>query len=342
MTTRPFQLFTVTMGLLIATANVGFALTAPPDKGKERLLTLFVDVVSPVLDSVVRVQSDGKDAYLGTIVSENGYILTKGSELRGELSCVLRDGTSYDAKRVGYHKPSDLVLLKIDTDSLKPISFAKEDIGIVGNWVAVPGIKSSEPIAVGVVSAPARKLYGEQALIMNVNKGYLGISNLMNAEDEGVIIKDVRPDTAASRAGIKVNDIISEVAGQTIRDREALFEVLDGFKPNETITVRVKRGANELSLKVKLGELAEFDRGAFQNNMGGALSGRRTGFPAVIQHDTILKPTDCGGPLVDLEGHVLGINIARAGRVESWTIPGSVVKPILKDLIAGKYSNIIK
>ena len=341
MTTRPFQLFTITMGLLIASANVGFALTAPPDTGKVKLLTLFVDVVSPVLDSVVRIQSDGKDAYLGTIVSENGYILTKGSELRGDLSCVLRDGTSYDAKRVGYHKPSDLVLLKIDTDSLKPISFAKEDIGIVGNWVAVPGIKSSEPIAVGVVSAPARKLYGEQAIIENVNKGYLGIQ-MADTEDDGVKITKVMPDTAAFKAGMKANDIISEVAGKSVRDRDSLMEMLENYKPSESITVRVKRGSDELSLKVQLGTRTDFDRGAFQNSMGGALSGRRTGFPAVIQHDTILKPTDCGGPLVDLEGHVLGINIARAGRVESWTIPGSVVKPILKDLMAGKYSNIIK
>ena len=63
---------------------------------------------------------------------------------------------------------------------------------------------------------------------------------------------------------------------------------------------------------------------------------RRTGFPAIIQHDMVLKPIDCGGPLVDLDGNVLGINIARAGRVESWALPPDIVKPIIKDMKEGK------
>ena len=49
-----------------------------------------------------------------------------------------------------------------------------------------------------------------------------------------------------------------------------------------------------------------------------------------------------GGPLVDLDGRVLGLNIARAGRVETWALPGDVIQPIMADLKAGKYSPINK
>jgi serine protease Do len=56
----------------------------------------------------------------------------------------------------------------------------------------------------------------------------------------------------------------------------------------------------------------------------------------------VIRPSDCGGPLVDLDGKVLGINIARAGRVETWALPGDVIQPILKDLKAGKHSPIKK
>ena len=42
------------------------------------------------------------------------------------------------------------------------------------------------------------------------------------------------------------------------------------------------------------------------------------------------------GPLVDLEGHVLGINIARAGRTESYAIPSEAVRPLLEKLKAPK------
>jgi S1-C subfamily serine protease len=40
---------------------------------------------------------------------------------------------------------------------------------------------------------------------------------------------------------------------------------------------------------------------------------------------------------VDLDGNVLGINIARAGRVETWALPPDVVKPLIADLKAGKF-----
>src|SRR5207244_2687877 len=45
---------------------------------------------------------------------------------------------------------------------------------------------------------------------------------------------------------------------------------------------------------------------------------------------------DCGGPIVDLNGRVIGINICRAGRTESWAVPGEVVLPLLADLMSGK------
>ena len=61
------------------------------------------------------------------------------------------------------------------------------------------------------------------------------------------------------------------------------------------------------------------------------LSGRRSGFPA-LQHDTVLHPDQCGGPLVNLDGKVVGINIARASRVASYAIPADVVVPLIQEL----------
>jgi serine protease Do len=330
--------------LLLAVCGLFAAATAAPaqsfsDRGKKKLPKLFAEATSSAAASTVRIECDGKDVALGTIVSADGYILTKGSELRGPITCVLRDGSAYDAKQVGYHKPSDLALVKIDADGLRPVKFADRKAAIVGNWVAATGTES-EPIAVGVVSAAARKLYGEQSLIENANKGYLGIGLESNEEDEGAVIREVMPGAAAAKAKLKKGDVICELSGKAIKNRDALIALLENYRPGETITVRVRRGEEELSLKVKLGSKSDFDRGSFQNAMGGALSGRRTGFPAIIQHDTVIRPTDCGGPLVDLSGHVLGVNIARAGRVETWTIPGDVIAPILKDLKAGKYSLI--
>jgi serine protease Do len=75
-----------------------------------------------------------------------------------------------------------------------------------------------------------------------------------------------------------------------------------------------------------------------QNQMGSELSEKRSGFPTYFQTDTVIKPRDCGGPVCDLEGHVIGINIARVGRVESFSIPSPSLTALLPDLKSGKFS----
>ena len=73
-------------------------------------------------------------------------------------------------------------------------------------------------------------------------------------------------------------------------------------------------------------------RSELMNEMGGPLSARASGFPDVFQHDSVIRPTDCGSPVVDLDGKVIGINIARAGRTETFAIPADVVKNVFEQL----------
>ena len=58
--------------------------------------------------------------------------------------------------------------------------------------------------------------------------------------------------------------------------------------------------------------------------------------PVVLQHDTVLRPNQCGGPVVNLDGQAVGVNIARAGRVASYALPASVVLPLLEELKSGR------
>lgn len=325
-------------------ATLAFVVAASPtlaaDRGKERLGKLFAEPVSKVAQSVVRIKADYQFAALGTVVSEDGLILTKGSELRGELTAMLPDGTAYDLEYVAYHRPTDLALLKIKGDrlGLKPVKFAEKSAVEVGHWVAAPNHRG-EAVSVGVVSSGSRKLYLAEAMIVNENKGFLGIGLDDPNDGEGVLVTRLLPKSAAADAGLAENDVICEVSGRPISDRTKLVEMLDLYRPGDTVTLRVRRGGDELSFRVKLGKQTEngFDRTKMQNSMGNTLSGRRTGFPAVIQHDTFLRPSDCGGPLINLDGKVLGLNIARAGRVESWALPGDVVKNAIEEMESGDH-----
>lgn len=68
--------------------------------------------------------------------------------------------------------------------------------------------------------------------------------------------------------------------------------------------------------------------------LGAVPSGRLTGFPVVIQHDSPLYPEQCGGPLLNLDGEAIGVNIARFGRVESFALPADEVEGVIAKLKA--------
>lgn len=336
------RLLLILTAIFLASTTTLHAQVSRSDRGKRLLPKLFSELLSNINPSTVRIQVDGKDAAMGVIVSPEGHILTKGSEIRGEFTVKLHDGTAYDGKLIGYHEPSDLGLVKIDGFDLKTIQFSDGDLDIPGNWVAAVDI-NSEPLAVGVISAKARKLFGPEALIENANKGYIGIrfGTGPSAPDE-VVISEIVKGAAADSAGLKVNDIIVEVEGEKIKNRDQLPDIMNNYRPGDKVTVKVRRKVNddikEMEFKVTLSPRSKMSRGDLQNVFGGELSGRRGGFPKVIQHDTVVKPEDCGGPLVDLDGNIIGINIARAGRVETWALPVAIIKPILKDLLDGKFA----
>jgi S1-C subfamily serine protease len=43
----------------------------------------------------------------------------------------------------------------------------------------------------------------------------------------------------------------------------------------------------------------------------------------------------CGGPVVDLSGKAVGVNIARAGRVETYAVPADTAKLLIRELRGG-------
>ena len=68
------------------------------------------------------------------------------------------------------------------------------------------------------------------------------------------------------------------------------------------------------------------------SRLSGEVSQRAEGFEQAIEHDSVLQPWLCGGPLVNLDGKAIGLNIARAGRVTTYALPAKLVKRILDNL----------
>jgi serine protease Do len=285
----------------------------------------FREVVRNAAAATVRIRCDGKDACLGVSIDGDGWILTKAHDLKGKITCVLSDGQTLDARLVGVDETHDLAMLNVPVRLLHIASLSDSKHVAAGSWVASSGL-GKDPVAIGVVGVATRK----------VREAYLGVQ--IDSVLQGVLIQQTMKDGAAAKAGLAPKDIVLAVNGTKINDVDHFQELLAERVPGDKIALTVRRGKTDLTLKAILQSREQIGgfRAEFQNRMGSELSTRRSGYPIILQHDSVLKPSDCGGPLVDLKGRVVGINISRAGRVETWAIPAEVVQPLIPELQSGR------
>jgi serine protease Do len=305
-----------------------------PIQANPNFLALFKPTLSDVAKSVVRVQVDGKDAALGTVVTQDGYVLTKASELKlGKVTVKTSDGRTLPADVTTTSDAYDLAVLKADGSGLVPINWVDSKDAPVGNWIAVPG-PAGDAVAVGVVST--RPWSPREP---DKNTGFLGVM-LDTTVPAGAVISQVTEGSAAAKAGLKAKDVIKKVDGHDIADGEALIHMLLAYRAGESVKLELEREGKHMEVTAVLGKRPgdllpqRGGRGDFQNAMGSKLSDRRSGIPVLFQTDAVVKPTDCGAPVVDLDGHAVGLVIARAGRTESHAVPAETVKALIPVLLA--------
>lgn len=286
----------------------------------------FRQVVASARRATVRVRTDGRNTALGGIVDSSGLILTKASRLPGDITCVLQDDREFAAEIVAIDQEFDLALLKIDAQNLPQLKFSQSPMPGVGAWLATVGMARA-PRAVGVVSVEPRWIKSRA--------GTLGVQ--FDISTDRPIIEIVFPDTAAEEAGLLGGDVILSVGGNQTPTRYTAIRRVRDHSPGQEIKITVRRGeqTHQLSARLKghfVGRRPT--REEFQNSLGSVLSQRRAGFPKAFQHDTVVKPSDCGGPIVDLTGEVIGFNLARAGRTETYGVEAREVLRVIEKLKA--------
>ena len=303
-------------------------------KRSDAFLSAFSSVVGSASASVVEITDGDKRIALGTVVdAAEGFVLSKASELRGDLNCRFQDGTKVKPTIVGVDPVTDLVLLKVDKEGINEAVIDDEFVPEVGSWLATVNQKE-KPLAVGIVSHEPRLIQSHLP-----NSAIIGIRPEDRIDGDGVRINFVFNDSPAEEAGLLVNDVITGIDDEDIRNREQLMEKLSNYHPGDEIVLTILRDEEESEVPVTLGKRKinpMRDRGTQQNSMGSTLSKRRSDFPLAIQHDSALNAADCGGPIVDLSGRIIGINIARDGRVSSLALPNEIVIPVIARLRTGK------
>ncbi|MHC4814147.1 MAG: S1C family serine protease [Planctomycetota bacterium] len=312
----------------------GRAANRPPSRHSRNHDTVkkaFVDVVAAARRSTVRVLGGRKQVALGAIVDADGHIVTKASELPdGEITCQLPDGRKLPARITGVHDKNDLAMLAVDAKDLTPLAWSEGTGCKPGSWLATPG-PGDVPISIGVMSAQVHARPDRR----DPNRGYLGVQT--EQWRDAVRLRQVMPGTAAEAAGLRRRDVILEFGDREVRSRQQFSSSIGRRKPGDKIKLKVRRRGEELIIEATLRKNDD-RRGPISNQeqLWGQLSDVRIGFTAVIQHDSILKPNQCGGPLVNLDGEVVGINISRVGRIETLALTGKAVRKMLADLKSGK------
>jgi len=283
-------------------------------------------VATAAARSVVTVLCDGRAACLGTVVTADGLVVTKASELKGTVTCQLPDGRTAPAERLGVRDAHDLALLRVQARPLVPVTWAEAEDRRVGRWVVTPG-PDGRVRGVGVV--------GVACLTVPRFLSELG-AGFDPAPGGPATVTCVQPYRPAAEAGIRAGDRVVSVQGKptpTLDDvRQRLKDATAGG-----VRVGIARGGQRL-------ELAVMPAGAQRSGPvrigtgdvpGGVMivqprrrrvaDGRADGFPVAFQHDTPLEAADGGAPVVGLDGKALGVNVGVPAGPACYALPAELV-----------------
>jgi serine protease Do len=296
-----------------------------------REVTAAFEAQRAVLQTSSAVILDGRrEINYGVVVSPDGHILTKASEIEGAAALgVVVDRAKFPEVKILATDPKwDVALLKVDAAGLVPVGYAETSDLPQGTWVVANGATSrtARRALAGVISAKSREIPAAGGAALGV---------VLAPKTKRLEVEEVTEGGGAHAAGLHKGDVILSLDGKRVSEIEDIAEALKERKAGESVTVLYRRGKQEFTAEVRLSAKAEMFADTMNRNdmMSGDFSKRRSGFPRVIQHDILGSSRITGGPLLDLDGRCVGMNIARANRAESFAIPVEELREIADRLI---------
>ena len=268
-----------------------------------------------------RIYDDEIPVALGVVLREDGVVLTKGSSLKSDsITCKLPNGETLPAKILSRDSDFDIALLQVHANALKAAEWAKESPEI-GAWLAIPNGRG-KVASVGCLSVKAREIPVVRAVI-GVQLDIKSTKIVMVAEEGG-----------AHDAGLLAGDFIRRVDKRNVKNIKEVHSILDDFRAGDTVSVVVNRSGGEIEKTILLGapEDVFFNFGHWE--LSGPLTRRRDGFPSAIQLDAVLRPSLCGGPLIDVSGNIIGVTLARSDRIATLAATYQDLKPTLDRMLS--------
>jgi serine protease Do len=277
------------------------------------------------LTATTKLTRNNKLIAMGAIVSADGHILTKASSCVGAREATLSTGEIFKLKIKKRNEALDLALYQIISDrtDFTHVVWHENNSSNDIAWVLSAYPELNE-IRVGITSGNPREI-GREGGVMGVILG--------NENNEGVRVSEVVPQAAADKAGLEQGDIIQKVDGRSVKKRDHVAELVRKKDPGDVVKIQILRKKKLKDFNITLGHRSvTFDLFNRNLQMSGPVSKRKDNFPMIIQHDLPLPKEAMGGPLFNVEGKCIGINIARVDRVTVFSLPSKIARIMVNNL----------
>ncbi|MBY0229700.1 MAG: PDZ domain-containing protein, partial [Gemmataceae bacterium] len=295
---------------------------------RDSVRVAFAEATRPLSASVARVLCDGKPVALATAVDADGLLVTKLSVLKGKIECVFADRTRRVAEKAAEDAGADLAVLRVEGGKLKPVEW-KQGVPPQGSLVAAAAEKGAV-LAMGTATAEPRAFRLNDRPQRGAGRAFLGVG--VAEEEDGLRVERVTDGSGADKAGVREGDFIKRLDGARIATQAQLQAVLGKLKAGDKVAMVVERNGKDHRLSATLGSPAAAPPGLpFDKWGGGPFSVKRFVAPKVLPADLALSPGDCGGPVVDTSGEVVGVAISRALRVSTYVLlPEDIERVVAK------------
>jgi serine protease Do len=298
--------------------------------------------------STVRIHVDGTSVAYGIVIDAERFVVTKASQLITDRTIEIEvpGGDRLIARPVARDTAADVVLLRTErplaqagNSPLQAVQWAPDAFVEPGAVLITPrgfGVRAT----LGFAAIEARESEAD-SLDGMFTGGYLGVQTRTATKreldragaDRAVAIQRVLPDTAASKAGLRPGQLILSLGGVEIGTPAELRAALRKRAAGDATPLTVVEGEAASEVEVVLGKREPSPRGPRRGNTVTAISSRSSGFGRLLPHDAVTEPTEMGGPVVDLDGRVVGMNIARFDRTATHAIGADRMAELCERLV---------
>jgi S1-C subfamily serine protease len=187
----------------------------------------------------------------------NGIISALGRNVSEQNGAIIPNAIQTDAAINPGNSGGALVDMQGDLVGIPTLAAIDPQFNTPANGVgfAIPSNRvnfiATQIIETGKVTHTGRAALGVR--VTNVDSTLAAQDNL--SIDHGVMIVSVVPNGAADQARLQAGDVIVQIDNKQVIDTSSLGDALISKSPGDTVSVKIYRGNQQMTVSVKLGEL---------------------------------------------------------------------------------------